>query len=400
MRESIPEQGRLDCTSVGNLPLNLNCRDELIPIIAALKHLYSDRARCSQIMKLIESDVNGTASKNHGRRGIGHWQILVLAAVRLGCDFDYDHLHNLAEEHLTLRRIMGIGDWEEVRFSRTQIRDNLCKLSASTVESISHVVVDAGHEIVPEAIKRQRADSTVVETNIHYPTESSLIFDGVRKIIELCVRLHEEYDITGWRQHAHLVKQVKKSNRNIARIVARKGGGYKERLKSEYSTLLNRAGTVIQRAKETCEIMESDFELPLQTIGLLASIRNFISLTLQVCNTATRRVLNDENVPNKDKLFSIFEPHTQLYRRGKAGVPNQYGRLVLFFEDGAGFITHHHVMPRDAQDVDVATEQTMALQKRMDGQVEAVSFDRGFHSPANQAELPNIVPNVCLPMPG
>jgi len=89
-----------------------------------------------------------------------------------------------------------------------------------------------------------------------------------------------------------------------------------------------------------------------------------------------------------------------LYRRGKAGVPNQYGRLVLFFEDAAGFITHHYVMPRNAQDADVAVEQTEALQKRLDGRIESVSFDRGFHSPKNQEDLAEIVANVCLPMPG
>lgn len=401
MRSSISEQGRLDCPSVTNLDLNVNCRDEIVPILAALKHVYSHPKLCVRLMQLIEGDVNEGSCNNRGRPGMGYWEILVLASIRLGCNFDYDHLHNLAEEHRTLRRIMGIGDWEEdVRFSRTQIRDNICLLSDSTIESISHGIVEAGYELIPDAVKRQRADSTVVETNIHYPTESSLILDGIRKVIELCARLHETYEITGWRQHAHLLKQVKRSDRNIARIVAKKGGGYKQRLKSEYATLLKRAHAVLQRAEESCTTLECEFELTVQDICLIASVREFARLTCQVCDTATRRVINDETVPNSDKLFSIFEPHTQLYRRGKAGVPNQYGRLVLFFEDEAGFITHHHVMPRDVQDVDVAVEQTNALQKRLDGRVGSVSFDRGFHSPANQRDLAEIVNNVCLPMPG
>ena len=401
MRNSISEQGRLDCPSVTDLHLNVNCRDEIVPILAALQHVYSHQKLCARLMQVIEDDVNERSSSDRGRPGMGYWEILVLAAVRLGCNFDYDHLHNLAEEHRTLRRIMGIGDWEEnVRFSRTQIRDNICLLSDSTIESISHAIVEAGYELVPDAVKRQRADSTVVETNIHYPTESSLIFDGVRKVIELCVRLHETHEITGWRQHGHWLKQVKRSNRSIARIVAKKGGSYKQRLKSEYAALLKRAHAVLQRAEESCKTLECEFELSLQAICLIASVRQFASLTLQVCGTATRRVINDETVPNSDKLFSIFEPHTQLYRRGKAGVPNQYGRLVLFFEDAAGFITHHYVMPRNAQDADVAVEQTEALQKRLDGRIESVSFDRGFHSPKNQEDLAEIVANVCLPMPG
>ncbi|GAG36197.1 unnamed protein product, partial [marine sediment metagenome] len=120
----------------------------------------------------------------------------------------------------------------------------------------------------------------------------------------------------------------------------------------------------------------------------------------QVCDTARRRVLGREKVPNEDKLFSIFEPHTQLYCRGKAGQPNQYGRLVLVYEDAAGFISHHCVMDRHARDKDVAVKQTRILQNRLQKRIEEISFDRGFHSPANQIGLAEIIDDVCLPKPG
>ena len=136
------------------------------------------------------------------------------------------------------------------------------------------------------------------------------------------------------------------------------------------------------------------------SITQIAEITVFIERTRQVCGTARRRVLEGETVPNEDKLFSIFEPHTQLYRRGKAGQPNQFGRLVLIYEDAAGFISHHYVMPRDAQDQDVAVEQTRKLQQRLKNRVEEISFDRGFHSPENQQQLAELVAHVCLPKPG
>ncbi len=101
-----------------------------------------------------------------------------------------------------------------------------------------------------------------------------------------------------------------------------------------------------------------------------------------------------------DKLFSIFEPHTQLYKRGKTGEPIQFGRLVLVYEDAAGFVIHHHVMPRDAQDVTVAVEQTRKVQERLDFRIEYLSFDCGFHSPENQRKLGKLVPNLCLPTRG
>lgn len=156
-------------------------------------------------------------------------------------------------------------------------------MSPETIESISHVIVKAGHELAPEAAAVQRADSTVVDTNIHYPTESSLIYDGCRKITELCVRLYEEYDITGWRQHADLLNEVKKCNREISRIVAKKGGNYKERLVTKYGQLLRRARSIIDRAKNTRSTLEADFNLDPWANGIIEQIRVFIDRTEQLC---------------------------------------------------------------------------------------------------------------------
>jgi hypothetical protein len=111
-------------------------------------------------------------------------------------------------------------------------------------------------------------------------------------------------------------------------------------------------------------------------------------------------VLLGETVPNAEKLFSLFETHTQLYKRGKAGEPVQFGRLVLVLEDAAGFIVQHHVMPRDATDKSVIVEQMRVTQTRLGGRIESASFDRGFHSPENQVELAKIIAHPCLPKPG
>ena len=95
-----------------------------------------------------------------------------------------------------------------------------------------------------------------------------------------------------------------------------------------------------------------------------------------------------------------FEPHTQLYKRGKAGEPVQFGRQVLVFEDAAGFIVHRCLMPRDQCDSQVAVEETKVVQKRFDDRVQRLSFDRGFHSPGNQEQLSKLVTQLCLPKPG
>ena len=126
MRVAFQEQPRLDCPSVDAVPLNLNCRDEIIPILRALQHVYGKVPLRRELLELVGNDVNRDSSPDEGRKGLDYWTITVLAAVRLGCNFDYDKLQDLAEQHRTLRLMMGIGDWEDqTDFDWRRIRDNV-----------------------------------------------------------------------------------------------------------------------------------------------------------------------------------------------------------------------------------------------------------------------------------
>jgi hypothetical protein len=398
MRKAFSEQGRLDCRGVATVQLNLNCRDEIIPVLRALQQIYSRPERRDPILDLVAEDVNQESRDDLGREGMDYWQILVLASVRLGCNLDYDKLQNLAEEHRALRQIMGIGDWcDGCGFSWRRIRDNVCLLQPATIESISHLVVAEGHRLRPEAVKQVRVDSFVMETNIHWPTESTLIRDGLRKLIPWCVSLARALGVSGWRQAEHLFSQVKRRSRQIERIASRKGPQYQERLKREYRRLLKLSSKLTIRVKQLLAAAEDS---PLSASGRVAQIRVFLERTEQVCDTARRRVLQGRQVPNAEKLFSLFEPHTQLYKRGKAGQPVQFGRLVLIYEDAVGFITHSHLLGREEQDRDAVVPQTRIVQQRLQGAIEGASFDRGFHTPENQRELAEIIARPCLPKPG
>jgi IS5 family transposase len=401
MRRAMERQGRLDSPPVLEVKLNSNCRDEIIPILIALQHVYSQNDLRERILRAIAADVNRNSARTLGRRGMDYWPILVLAAVRLGCNLNYDKLQDLAEQHRALRQIMGIGDWEDtVDFDWRRIRDNITLIRPQTVERISHLVVARGHRLVPQAAQSVRADSFVVGTNIHYPTESSLIRDGLRKVLECGGELAEALALGGWRQHKHLYRKVKRLVREIERVAARKGGGYQQRIQSLYRELLSVAEMLLARADELNQSLAQGGSIDLQRLASGAEMKVFVERTRHVCDTATRRVLEGQTVPNSEKLFSVFEPHTQLYKRGKAAEPVQFGRLVLLYEDGAGFITHCHLLPRDADDRSGVVEQTRKLQKRMGGRIERASFDRGFHSPENQRDLAEIVAHPCLPMPG
>jgi IS5 family transposase len=406
MRLAFQEQPRLDCPPVTAVPLNLNCRDEIIPILRALQHIYEQAPMRCELLDLIGEDVNADSSPDRGREGLSYWTIMVLAAVRLGCNFDYDKLQDLAEQHRTLRLIMGIGAWDEhTDFDWRRIRDNLCLLRPETLEKINHMVVAAGHELAPEAIKAVRGDTFVVETNIHYPTESTLIEDGLGKVVTLAAALAKTHGLPGWRQHEHLLRNLKEIVRQIQRASRAKSKGA-DRLKPGYQRLLSVAEDLLQRARAL--LLSLRFRAKGEGIdwlgeglaGPCAELWHYVQLTAKVCGTARRRVLLGETVANEEKIFSIFEPHTELIKRGKQPDPIQYGHKVLVIEDAVGFICHYEVVANGVLDQDVLVPAMTVLQQRACGAIERASFDRAFHTPDNQEKLAALVDHPCIPKKG
>jgi transposase, IS5 family len=390
---------RLDCPPVDQVNLNLNCRDEIIPLLRALQHVYADAALRDEILRLVGKDVNGSSSRKHGRRGMNYWEITVLAAVRLGCNLDYDKLQDLAEQHRNLRLLMGIGDWQEaVDFDWRRIEDNVNKLRPQTVKKISDLVVGAGHALEPRAIEVVRGDSFVVETNIHHPTESRLIGDGLRKIVELAAELAEDNGLDGWRQHEYLLKKIRQLVRKIGRTARAKSQGA-DRLKPGYTQLLDLAKDLLTRAGQLLAALTfavSRGPADAMPAGRERELLGYMTLTEKVCGTARRRVLQGETVPNDEKIFSIFEPHTELIKRGKERDPNQYGRNVFVVEDAVGFVIHHHVVGKGELDQELVVPVMQRLQKRFDGRIKSASFDRAFHTPENQEKLAEIVACPCI----
>jgi IS5 family transposase len=406
MRLAVPEQARLAGSSIAAVPLNLNCRDEIIPILRALQHVYEQPQLRQEILDLVGKDVNRDSSPDRGREGLSYWTIMVLAAVRLGCNFDYDKLQDLAEQHRTLRLLMGISDWEdETEFDWRRIRDNLCLLRPQTLEKINHLIVAAGHELAPEAIEAVRGDTFVVETNIHYPTESTLIEDGLGKVVTLAAALAAAYGLPGWRQHEHLLHNVKEIVRQISRVSRAKSKGA-DRLKPGYQRLLTLAEDLLQRAREL--LLTLHFRAKGEGIDWLGEglpgpreeLWHYVQLTAKVCGTARRRVLLGEAVANEEKIFSIFEPHTELIKRGKQPNPIQYGHKVLVIEDAVGFICHYGVVAHGVLDQDVLMPEMTELQQRVGGKIQRASFDRAFHTPDNQEKLAALVEHPCIARKG
>ena len=410
MRIARPEE-RLDSLPISEVRLNLDCRDEMIPILRALQHVYADEKLRRDLLALVGKDVSGGTNRKLGRRGMNYWEIAVLAAARLGCNLDYDKLQDLAENHRSLRQIMGIGNWEEkVDFDWRRIEDNLNKLRPETLKKINDLIVRAGHVLKPEAIESVRGDTFLVEANIHYPTDSTLIGDGLRKIVLLATMVASAAQLSGWRQGKHLLKKVRGMVRTIGQASRAKGAGTKQ-LQPTYKKLLVQAKHISEQARALLQSLgfapdPATFTLDKVKSGAApvttreAKLLHYVILTEKVCDNARRRVLEGETVANEEKIFSIFEPHTELIKRGKQPNPTQFGHMVLVIEDAVGFVIEHRVVENGVLDQDLVVPVMKKLQQKHAGKIKSASFDRGFHTPANQKDLAEIVANPCIAAKG
>jgi len=405
VRKAIEPQLSFGSVAIEKIEFDTNCRHEIVPILVSLQHIYSTPPVFNEICELIKNDIVGDKSESKGCLGIGYWEILVLASVRLGCNLDYDALHDLANNHLKLRQIMGLGFLAPKRYPRSTIHSNLSQLSVETLKKISEIIVGEGHKFCPQALERVRGDSVVVEKNIHYPTDTSLIFDGVRKIIDFSVKLSDGTSLEGWRQHAHLLKKFKKLKRKIEKVSKRKGGDKEEKLKELYGQLISEARSLLDRAMNTltqAQEMKKNLEAGVFFIveGVMNKLPYYILVTGYMCELAERRVLKGEEIPNYQKLFSIFEPFTELINRGKKPYPIEFGHRVMLVEDNAGFIVDFQVMGKGVTDEKIVVDVMNDLQERYNNKIKAASFDKGFWTPNNLSELSKIVEIACLPKKG
>jgi len=164
------------------------------------------------------------------------------------------------------------------------------------------------------------------------------------------------------------------------------------------------ANTLLSRGRQLAVALQASENLSVLKLATgqagAKQLLHYADLTARVCDTARRRVLEGEVVPNEDKIFSIFEPHTELIKRGKQPVSIQYGHNVLVIEDAVGFVVDYRVVAKGVLDQDLVVPVMKALQKRFNGQIKSASFDRAFHTPENQQQLAKIVPIPCIASKG
>src|SRR6266568_1956624 len=193
--------------------------------------------------------------------------------------------------------------------------------------------------------------------------------------------------------------------------MARAKGQGADRLQPGYKKLLVISKGLLQRARGLLRSLRfkpdpAAFALDKVKSGTApvttpeAELLHYIVLTEKVCDNARRRVLDGEALANEEKIFSIFEPHTELIKRGKQPNPIEFGHNVLVIEDAVGFVVDYRVVANGVLDQDLVVPVMKKLQERFGNKIKSASFDRAFHTPENQQDLADIVRTPCIAAKG
>ena len=193
----------------------------------------------------------------------------------------------------------------------------------------------------------------MVQTHVHYPTDINLLWDAIRKTIEIAAELCRAHGLTEWRQSAYNVRQVKKLYRHAQRL---KHSSSKDEIQREikqaamreaHRVYLEQAQSHLDRARDTRQRLAELVLFP----GTLTELDEFMQHAARQIDQVRRRVLEGQSIPHEQKVFSLFQPHTEWISKGKAGVPVELGLRVCVVEDQHRFILQHQVMEQITDDV-------------------------------------------------
>jgi hypothetical protein len=245
----------------------------------------------------------------------------------------------------------------------------------------------------------------VLKKNIHHPTDASLMVDGIRKIITVSKKIADQFSLPGWRQHDYLNRKAKRTLRSLSRVARGRQPDRDNRMKAAYLDLIQQVQKMIQKADLTLFaldqlVQEKGLQIAEYWKGWISELHFYIAGCEYCCEMSSRRVLEGKNLTNAEKVFSLFEPDTELINRGKRPNPIEFGHRVLIVEDNAGFVLYGQQMGKGLTDEKVIVEVMQRLQKRFNGGIRAASFDKGFWTPDNLTRLSKIIPLTVLPKKG
>jgi hypothetical protein len=406
MRHPFQTQPDLQITPIEKIRLPLKSRDELPPILAGLQWIWMQPTLKAEIFALLEAKIRA-GKQATGRTGMDLWQILVLGVVRLGLDADWDRMEHVANYDSLVRQMLGVPatPWgaDAKVFGHQTLRDNVALLDDELLQQINARIAAAGREVfakkagAPDAALEVKVDSYVLETDVHFPTDLNLLWDAGRKCVDLIEGFRASgYALPGWRKAKDWRRQLKNLQRTTSQIVYRGGPNKEARVKQAVRTYLavgrGLAAKVQQSLLELCDLSVCATRW--------AKLEYFHAMLAKHLDLVHRRLLSEETIPAHEKVFSLFEPHTEWIQKGKQRPNVELGHKLLLATDQHQLIQDYAVLVQAAE-VDQSLPVTDRLLGRYGaGSVASISFDKGFTRTADRELLSLYVPTVVMPKRG
>jgi IS5 family transposase len=368
---------------------------KLEPPLRAISKFIDEHA---ELVELVQRDLlRGLKRPDTGRNGLTGQEVLRSLTLMRVKNWDYRELRERIADGYTLRHFTHFNGKRVPKHDAFNRAFN--RLSPLTLEAINHSVVQAAVALGLEDGKKLRVDTTVVETDIHHPTDSTLLWDAVRVITRLVSRLNERVPVHGF---SNRTQCARRRMQELERMSARQRH---EQQVPKYRELIHVTRGVIQNARSVLEQTRDprgiDFMTEMLVRGLRQEIQYYCELGERVISQTQQRVLEGKQVPTEQKIYSIFEPHTDLIKRGKVLKPVEFGHKVFLAESACGLITQYRVLagnPPDQIHVRASVEQHQEAFGRVP---DLYSSDRGFFSEENLKYCHQAgVSLVCIPQAG
>jgi transposase, IS5 family len=389
---------RYDPINLFEMVPKLNLQFE--PELSRLDELLDDEVLfCRVKADLIRRRPN---SSRCGRHSTPVEVVLRMLVIKRLYNWSYEQTERFVNDSIVLRQFCRLY-LERTPDDTTLIRwANV--IGSQTVASLNERAVELAHSLKITRGRKLRVDGTVVETNIHHPTDSALLSDGVRVLSRLLRRAKkilpiEEIDRLGQEIFRTRNRSVRRTAQRLHRIARRKGEGAKKDLKEAYRKLIGISQASCAQATEVVEALRDHAVGAAE--GLLERFQRFVPLMERGIDQATRRVLEGEHLPATEKLLSLFEEHTQIITRHKAGKPREFGRKVLIDEVDGGIISRYEILSESGSERSELAESLKAHQQRFGRAPYLLAADRGLYSVENERLAQQAaVKRVALPKSG
>jgi IS5 family transposase len=357
-------------------------------------------AEHGELVERVRQDlVRGLKNGRTGRNGLSAESVLRSLVLKRIKNWDLRELRERIHDSYTLREFTGFFSNPVPKhdaFARAYSR-----LRPETFRAVNQAMIEAVVAMGIEDGKKLRVDTTVAETDIHHPTDSTLLWDTVRVVSRLVRKLCAI--LPAARQGFH--DRTRRARRRMAEISRMDRQERPRRQRRKYKELIRITEEVMASARAVVAKTEAVEGLePLQALAV-DTLREQIVLYCgrggRVVDQSRRRVLQGEQVPAEEKIFSIFEEHTDMIKRGKVDKPVEFGHKIFLAESARGFITDYLVLPGNPCDEKQVEPSLQRHQERFKAVPELYAADRGFYSQDNVERCERLqVKLVCIPSRG